>query len=313
MKNRTGNHGDSYIIDYHFASLLDLLDYIENSQRVTSKKSSENLDKHFTGTESFQQAFEMCKNGYFSKDVENFQNIFFKIANQVARKLKLIKVKHDVVGAVPDVPRYLTGNPLNMLNLENKEKVKKPKTIVLNFNSSTSASTSKSTIEKRGLTFVLLFDLLRKLGSPVKLNLVEFSSSEDFYVNTEVVLMKNKDMINISKIYFPLVHPSYLRRIMFALEERLPELKNRQEYFHGYGCPESYRKYVKMTGTELHENEINIFTDDYEYVSIGNALKKIIADVDKAGGLKSSYEEISNLLDEIDFSTLSEFDDEKDY
>ena len=108
-KNITNN-----LIDYDFSSILELLDFIENSQPITYANSSISGKKSFTGTNSFGEAFDMCKNGYFSKDVENFQNFFFKIVNQINKKLKYVRIKHDVVGAAPDVPLYLIGNYLGL-------------------------------------------------------------------------------------------------------------------------------------------------------------------------------------------------------
>lgn len=314
MKHRKIKVKNRYeLIDYKFDTLLEMISYVENAKRITAKKSSETGDYSFTGTHSLNEAMTMCKNGYFSKEVENFQKLFFKITNQIDKQLKVTRVKHDFIGGAPDVPRYLIGHPLNMLNVDNKDMGKKPKKIVLRFNTSISCGTSKDYIEKRGLAFVLLFDLLKKLGSPVELQTVEFSKYEDIYTNYEVSLMKNNDIMNISKIYFPLAHPSYLRRIMFALAEKTPELEDCQGYFWGYGQPASFREYIELTGEDEHKNEINIFSDDYRYNSLGGALKDIIIDIGAQGGLKTPTQQIIELIDSIDFSPLSTFAPEDDF
>lgn len=314
MKHRKIKVKNRYeLIDYKFDTLLEMISYVENAKRITAKKSSETGDYSFTGTHSLNEAMTMCKNGYFSKEVENFQKLFFKITNQIDKQLKVTRVKHDFIGGAPDVPRYLIGHPLNMLNVDKKDMGKKPKKIVLRFNTSISCGTSKDYIEKRGLAFVLLFDLLKKLGSPVELQTVEFSKYEDIYTNYEVSLMKNNDIMNISKIYFPLAHPSYLRRIMFALAEKTPELEDHQGYFWGYGQPTSFRRYIELTGEDEHKNEINIFSDDYSYNSLGVALKDIVKDIGAQGGLKTPTQQIIELIDTIDFSPLSTFAPEDDF
>ena len=310
-KNITNN-----LIDYDFSSILELLDFIENSQPITYANSSISGSKSFTGTNSFGEAFDMCKNGYFSKDVENFQNLFFKIVNQINKKLKYVRIKHDVVGAAPDVPLYLIGNPLNMINLEKKEHEKRPKKIVFHFNASIPWYTPKSTIENRGLTYVLLFDLLRKLKCPVELKIHSFTNwYEDdkvFYVNTSVPLLKENDMINISKIYFPLVHPSFLRRIIFAVKERIVELRYHQRFFDDYGTSTHIKKYIELSNDIINSNYINIFSDDFKYESIKNALKAIIKQIDNEDGLQTSLESVLELIDSMDFSSLKEFDREDD-
>lgn len=310
-KNITNN-----LIDYNFSSILELLDFIENSQPITSANSSICGKKSFTGTNSFKEAFDMCKNGYFAKDVENFQKFFFKIVNQINKKLKYVRIKHDVVGAAPDVPLYLIGNPLNMIDLEKKEHEKRPKKIVFHFNASIPCYTSKSTIENRGLTYVLLFDLLRKLKCPVELKIHSFTYFHDngkiFYVNTSVPLLKEKDMINISKIHFPLAHPSFLRRIIFAAKERIEELRYHQSFFDGYGTSTNIRKYIVLSNDNINNNNINIFSDDFKYESIKNALKAIIKQIDNEGGLQTPLKSVLELIDSIDFSSLKEFDLEDD-
>ncbi len=319
MKATEINKDGATLLDYQFDTLLDLVFFIENTKPITRENSSITGSNSFTGTHSYDEAMDMCKNGYFSEDVEKFQKIFFKVANQIDRKMKRLGVKHDVVGGVPDVPRYLMGHPLNMMAPAIRPMEKKPKPINLRFNAAVSAGTSKSTIERRGLAFVLLFQLLDKLGCNVTLETDEFSKGngwgtvENYYVNVGVKLMKQGDIMNISKIYFPLVHPSYLRRIMFATEERMPKLENRQDFFDGYGRPTSLREYIKFKDETLKKDEINIFSDDYSYDSVKNALKEIIKQIGDEGGLKTPTEQVMELLDEIDFSPLSKFNDDDNY
>lgn len=303
----------STLYDHHFDSLLDLIYFIENTKPITKSKSSKTGGYSFTGTNSFEEAMDMCKNGYFAPEVEKFQKIFFKVANQIDRKMKRLGIKHDVVGGVPDVPRYLMGHPLNMMAPAVRPLEKKPKPIILRFNTAASCGTSKSTIERRGLTFVLLYQLLDKLGCNVKLETDELVSKGRDYYNIGVELMKKGDIMNISKIYFPLVHPSFLRRIMFATEERLPVLEHNQDFFDGYGRPESLRRYIRFKDEELKNNEINIFSDDYSYDSVQNALKKIVKQIGDEGGLKTPTEQVMALLDEVDFSPLSKFNDDGSY
>lgn len=313
MKATEINKGGYTLYDHHFDSLLDLVYYLENTKPITQSDSSKTGDYSFTGTHSYEEAMDMCKNGYFSPEVEKFQKIFFKVANQIDRKMKRLGVKHDVVGGVPDVPRYLMGHPLNMMAPAIRPMEKKPKPINLRFNTAASCGTSKSSIERRGLTFVLLYQLLDKLGCNVRLETDELTRERSYFVNIGVELMKKGDIMNISKIYFPLVHPSFLRRIMFATEERLPVLKSRQEFFRGYGQPENLRHYIKFKDETLKKEEINIFSDDYSYGSVKNALKEIIKQIGDEGGLKTPTEQVMELLDEIDFSPLSKFNDDDNY
>ncbi len=308
MKKETFYNNNKQIIHYQFDSILEILDFIEKNKRITSSESSETGDKNFTGTNSFAQAFDMCKNGYFSKNVESFQNIFFKLQEIITKKIQLIKVKHDFVGGFPDVPLYLIGHPLNMINLDIKQKKALPK-IIFHFNASISSCKKKSTIEKKGLVTLLLYEIFKRLNFPVEIHLHEVCSHRDIVLNNSLILLKENDMLNISKIYFPLVHPSFLRRIMFALEERIPELKYTQSFFSGYGYPYPIKDFLSLTNQDVDDSSIHIFSDDYEYENIKSALKQAINSIQNQKKLQIDTEEFFKSIDSFDFSSIQTFND----
>ena len=81
-----------------------------------------------------------------------------------------------------------------------------------------------------------------KEGYRVELNIIaSFGKTgacyryDDAYINGpmfRVCLKKASQRLNLKQVAFPLIHPSMLRRILFALIERVPECK---EGFVGYG------------------------------------------------------------------------------
>ncbi len=315
MEEKTYSKNGITLHNVHFSSVLEFLHYIEEAPAITPSNSSREGSYNFTGTSCYPDAFDMCKNGYFDENVKNFQQRFVKIQKQFEKKTNLSKTKHDLQGFVPDVPQYLTGNPMNMINAELAPNGKKPATVVINYNVATRAYEERSTMERRGLAALVLYQILSNLKFNVKFTNTQLVTNGDAYVKIDIDLIKRGEMLNLSKIYFPLVHPSFLRRLIFAFEERDPFLKNRQDFFFGYGMPTPLREYPEPIAN-LNENTYSINTDEFNYSSsdLKSIVKSMIIKLGKDGLFKDNTGKLLSIIDEIDFSMPeSIIDDENDY
>lgn len=307
------------LYDYQFDSMLEFLDYIKTKPKVTFSNSSKSVGlshKIFSGTWTFGKAYKLCREGYFDKDVETFQSIFLNMAKQVDKAIHYTRTKHDIVGYTPDVPRYLSGHPLNMINAIPKTKPKRPKGINLRFNASMAWYVPKNLIEVRGLVFCILYDMLSKLRCDVELFVNEYSYIKEkdkhdfpkFNLNISIPIIKRGEMMNISKMYFPLVHPSFLRRLCFAFDERCPELKNRQEYFDGYGEVGHLRNFYQIKNERLNTGDrIDIVSDDYDTHlrnGVKATIKEVVLNLKQKGAVLMSEEAIDELFNSLDFSVI---------
>ena len=218
-----------------FTSVNEFENYITNSplnevfrwETLSSVKGTQS----FTQTKSYEEATSLFKNGWDSMA----QNITHQLNVKKCQTLDthVQKVMFDVVGFQASVPRYLQGIPTNMVN---KKLVPiKQKVITLNKDISYNAYTSTQDIIDASIQTLQLIKKLEAQGIRVNLNLI-FGAKAD--KNTEVVKIRLKsanERLNISKLAFPLVHPSMLRRLLFRYIEVAPTVT--KGFRWGYGYP----------------------------------------------------------------------------
>ena len=226
-----------------FTSVNEFENYITTSplnevfrwETLSSVKGTQS----FTQTKSYEEATSLFKNGWDSMA----QNITHQLNVKKCQTLDthVQKVMFDVVGFQASVPRYLQGIPTNMVN---KKLVPiKQKVITLNKDISYNAMTSTQDIIDASIQTLQLIKKIEAQGIRVNLNLIFGSEAGK---NTEVVKIRLKsanERLNISKLAFPLVHPSMLRRLIFRYIEVAPTVT--KGFRWGYGHP--------LDGSQLKE------------------------------------------------------------
>lgn len=233
-----------------FESLGALSSYIANNPvngwfEKNGMESSVNNSASFTGSESFEAANNMMLQGWQegAARVQKYMN------DGVTASAPKRVIYNSVVGFAPNVPNYLSGNPLNMIN---QRRVKTPKKVVtIVYNCSVGYGVDASDIEK---TAAALFNVISGLeASGVRVELW----GVDFGVNAKVGFKRGKPYViktgseylymavkiksagqpfNLLKMIYPIVHPSFLRRHGFAVKERAGlEGENNGCEWYGYG------------------------------------------------------------------------------
>ena len=229
----------SYIRE--FDSLNDFEQYITNTplNKVFQWKelSSVSSDYGFTHTHSYDEAVKLLKDGWQDKAQELTKKLSV-VKNQVV-STQVQKVIYDVVGFQASVPRYLQGIPTSMVN---KKLVPiKQKIITLDKDISYNCGITTEQIIEASVQTLQLIKKIEAQGIRVNLNLV-WGASAGHTGHTghtkEVVKVRLKsanERLNISKLAFPLVHPSMLRRLFFRYLEVAPTITD--AYGFGYGSP----------------------------------------------------------------------------
>ena len=217
-----------------FTSVNEFENYITTSplnevfrwETLSSVKGTQS----FTQTKSYEEATTLFKNGWDSmaKNITNQLNV--KKCQTLDTHVQ--KVMFDVVGFQASVPRYLQGIPTNMVN---KKLVPiKQKVITLNKDISYNAMTSTQDIIDASIQTLQLIKKIEAQGIRVNLNLIFGTKADN---NTEVVKIRLKsanERLNISKLAFPLVHPSMLRRLLFRYIEVAPTVTKGFKWGYGY-------------------------------------------------------------------------------
>lgn len=191
------------------------------------KRASNTGSKYFTGTDTFDEAMDLFINGWHTE-----AKLLNEKLNAITMDSKTRDVMtYDVVGFQASVPRYLQGIPTNMVNKRKVQQKAKVCTIIKNI--SYSSSTDKKVIEEESTKVLHLVRTMEQKGMKVNLDIV-YATKNTQAIIIRVRIKSANERLNISKMAFPLVHPSMLRRLFFRAVEVMPGLKD-NEFFPGYG------------------------------------------------------------------------------
>lgn len=224
-----------------FSSLEDFYKYITNTPLNDTFKfeslSSVTARESFCGTKSFEEAVELFKNGW-SEMSERLSNRLK--AEGKFEPIMTYRNVQSVQGYHPIVPLYLMGIPNNMIT--KKMVPMKQKVVTLNKSLNYSSRVKTEQIVEESIKAFRIIQKLESQNYRVNLNLVIGasgsmwnSSGEKYFI--KIRLKSANEKLNISKLSFPLVHPSMLRRLYFRFIEVHPPVS--KSFLHGYGSPQS--------------------------------------------------------------------------
>ena len=236
-----------YMEEYN--SILEFVQTINSrpqNPEITSKQS-ENGNYRFTGTHDYNEAENLLLHGWVEESEKLNEMLKLK-----ALKEKSVKNTYDVAGFQCSVPRYLQGIPTNMIN--QKVVTKKQKVITITKNISYSAHVRKETIEEESIKVLQLVNNLEKQGYRVILNVTMITKSRQNIILCNKVRIKNaNERLNLSKVSFPMVHSSYLRRIMFKWMETFEY--NTRSFDDTYGTPVKCKDFNDIIKNNKNNNE----------------------------------------------------------
>lgn len=186
--------------------------------------------KKWTKTENFEQATEMLKNGWddMAKQLKN---------KMVGKKLEAEMVKQcrnvlAVAGYQPVVPLYLAGVPQNMVAKKMVPVKQKVVNITKSLNYSSSVSSDK--IIEESIKVMQLVKRIEQQGMKCNIYIALGTEAGGRKIICKVKIKGAAERLNVSKLAFPLVHPSMLRRLMFRYIEVCPDVTKAHVGTYGY-------------------------------------------------------------------------------
>lgn len=195
----------------------------------------------FTGTSSFAEAINLFKYGWKEEAKILTQKL------KAIEKETMVKTKQkpclSVAGYQAVVPLYLQGVPNNMVN--KKMVPVKQKVVTINKSISYAVMTTKEQILEESVKALQMIKKIESQGVRCNLNIVWASAVDDKTLIFKIKIKSANEKLNISKLAFPLVHPSMLRRLAFRFLEVYPGTT--KKFIFGYGMPlSSYdlKKYI---------------------------------------------------------------------
>ena len=233
-----------------FDSLDEFFNYLVstpfNKAFCWKEHHSVTSSEKFTKTKDFDEAVELFRNGWSDMATKLVQKLKV-IENQAEPKMKP-RNSTDICGYQAIVPMYLNGQPNNMLN--KKMVPVKQKVITVNKSIDYNWQVQADRIIDESIKAMQIIKKLEAQGYRCNLNLVlgsqagKGASVKQFIL--KIRLKSANEKMNISKLAFPLVHPSMLRRLFLRFLEVYPNVTS--SFTTAYGYPTTayeMRKFFK--------------------------------------------------------------------
>ena len=226
------NKVDNQTVIREFDSIGDMLSFISNTPSNNKYPGdSEKASKKFTMTSSYKEAMDLLLHGW--TEAAKKMTHALKVAPQPA-PIKRQRSVYSVAGHSASVPRYLQGIPTNMISSV-PDRRKQP-VIVINHSISYNSGWEAEDIMKEGIKALQVVQAIEASNRNVKLNIICLASNSNGTLTRgfKVTIEQPGERLNISKMAFPLAHPSMLRRMFFRYMEVEPDMPQK---FYGYGYP----------------------------------------------------------------------------
>jgi hypothetical protein len=223
-----------------FSSLNDFYNYITNTEFnktfdndfLRSSKNTSQYYANFSKTKNFKQAIDLFKNGW--QDMSEKLNKKLDVSKVEANEVSKYVSKLDVCGYQAIVPLYLQGVPTSMLN--RKVVTVKQKVITINKDISYPAIVSSDKIIDESVKALQIIKKIESQGIRCNLNILIGTKENDKEIYVKIRIKNANERLNVSKLAFPLVHPSMLRRLYVRFIEVYPSVPKSFRFGYGSAC-----------------------------------------------------------------------------
>jgi len=171
-------------------------------------------DETFTGTKNMEEALKLAEGGW----QEGAEHVLKLQGNILAANPQLPKtVKYSMAGSIPNVPRAIAGNPINMKALDLSLSRRRP---VLTIMTAMHANwtISKDAITNRAAVVAAIIDMIEAAGYACEV--IAFAPSighgENEVVSTSVIIKASTQPLDVARLAYGVGHSSMFRRLIFA-------------------------------------------------------------------------------------------------
>lgn len=175
-------------------------------------------DMHFTGTKNMDEALLLAAEGWKegATRVERLRSGILA-ANPTLPKV----IKFSLAGSYPDVPRAISGNPINMRTTDLAKSRRRP-VITLLSNMSANCGVDKAAITNRAAVVAAIIDQIEAAGyaceviatAPTRGSM--WRGCSEFKALTSIMVKKSSQPVDLVRLAYGLGHASMFRRLIFA-------------------------------------------------------------------------------------------------
>lgn len=301
---------------YHaaFSSLEAFTRHIEGlDEKQAWDKSGWEPGKSFAGTENMADCLKLAKEGWH-EGAETIERVRAKI--QSVRPQLAQFVKYGIAGALPDVPRAVAGNILNMRMPQGALSRKRP-VLTLISNMSCLGYIEQSVLTNRAAVVATLIDEIEAAGYACEVisTALSYGCNDPSYRMAHSVIVKNSNQpVDIYRLAFGLGHASMFRRMVFADRGAEPMGKDKCGYgmgrshgFEDFDCEELASKNVftltsANTCASNFQEEMDAATDGIDFLI--NDLKRQKCPAFPLGRFEEPAEEIKETSDRMKLPSI---------
>ena len=242
MKEIIKNIPGYSVTGMEFKSINEFITFLQTNENTGYGNESHCNDSYFTGTKTYEEALKMLAGGWTeeAKKLTQILNVSVSTKQQMMQRRQV----RSVAGGQAIVAAYLNGAPNNMML--QKLEPKKQKVITITKAIGYMAGVSKDEIRAESIKALKVVMKLEAQGYRVNLNVMSVAKQGSKAVVCKIRVKNANEKLNISKVAFPLVHSSMLRRFVFEFREKYKNIK-----VFGYGETASKKTYRDLM--EDHE------------------------------------------------------------
>jgi hypothetical protein len=219
-------------------SMAALVAYCQQPPQAGAGKSSDRMDDSFFGTPNLAAACQLAVSGW-KEGAEKVARALAarKVAAGAKTATRRSVTRYDVSGDDCDVARYCSGDPENMT--ENRRVTAKGKTVrrvnvALNF----SSDVSGQTIMDYAVAVCAAVQRIEAGGNRVELwvkKQIAATNAGPVALAMEIRVKEAGSRMHPAALAFACGHPSFYRRLLFAVVERFPNHAITKISAGGYG------------------------------------------------------------------------------
>ncbi len=197
-----------------------------------SLDSKATYDKNWFGTESYEEAVELIRNGW-EEPLKELRESLKTVGIRTNVTTDKVRPRNSVVGYAPHVPNAIRGIPESMIATERTPSKVKAVTII--YSSDSNAHVTRKQFLDAGAVILNIINSLELKGYRVRL-IHEFCAAikvEQCLVG-RVTLKDWRQPLDLKKLTFPLANAAMIRRFGFRFTETVPGIS--KSWSGGYGC-----------------------------------------------------------------------------
>ena len=226
-----------------FDSFDSLLDYAEGptdmGQYSRASRRHEYGTDSWSGTNDFETAMRQARYGW-PEGLARIAAISEAVNNAVAqRAMTRQEIFFLTSGSVVDIGRFCSGEPECMMNFQ-EDQTNGKKIFTIRVNAAASCCNEPERLFNRGAAVIALVDLLEQNGFSCEILVFQTISGyrERCLYTVEAPLKTCGYQLDRDRLAFGLCSSSFLRRVIFSVEEREPsDVRHAMGIGNGYGVP----------------------------------------------------------------------------